>query len=327
MANINSGLLNNFIIRPKNLTQYSALRGVTDFSQIGQFDQFETGYSQLYVLKMPKFIEELARQYEDVNEMASSFKHMLEYEFRGLNGLSNVTSNTFTITDGSNEQQIINDVVRETSQELSASYFERSGSLITKFLTYYLTGIKDPMSKAKNYHGLIKDGILLPSIENEVATMMYIVTDNTYLRIEKAFLLCNCQFTQAEESMYESEKGSIQNKEISLSFRCFPITNEDVDKAAWSLLRRNNGTAYYNQDGKSVANSANWIDASDANTEYDVTGQELQRHNRSEYESYQYNYGIYTSDGTSNMGIAQGIKIPEYNEKIKELITAAETRS
>ena len=44
MATINAGILNNYSIRPKNLTQYSALRGVVDFTQLGQFDQYETGY-------------------------------------------------------------------------------------------------------------------------------------------------------------------------------------------------------------------------------------------------------------------------------------------
>ena len=176
---VNSGIINNYSVRPKNLTQYTAYRGVVDFSQIGQFNQFETGYSFLSVIKMPRFIEVLAEQDPGVAQMVDSFKHMLEYEFRGLSGLPNITSNTFTITDGSNEQQIINDVVMETTVELSSSYFEKSGGLITKFSEYYLTGIKDPKSKAKTYHGLIKNGLLEPGLEHEVFTFMYYVTDNT----------------------------------------------------------------------------------------------------------------------------------------------------
>ena len=43
MGKINNGILNNYSIRPRNLTQYTAFRGVTDFTQIGQFAQFETG--------------------------------------------------------------------------------------------------------------------------------------------------------------------------------------------------------------------------------------------------------------------------------------------
>ena len=90
MGKVNAGLLNNYSIRPKNLTQYTALRGVVDFSQIGQFDQFETGYSFLSVLKMPKFLEVLAEQDTGVAQMVNSFKHMLQYEFRGLSGLPDI---------------------------------------------------------------------------------------------------------------------------------------------------------------------------------------------------------------------------------------------
>ena len=53
---VNNGIFNNYVKRPKNLTQYTAFRGVTDFSQIGQFNQFERGYAFLSVIKMPTFL-------------------------------------------------------------------------------------------------------------------------------------------------------------------------------------------------------------------------------------------------------------------------------
>lgn len=243
MANVNSGLINPYSIKPKNLTQYTALRGVVDFSQIGQFDQFETGYSFLSVLKMPKFLEILAEQDTGVAQMVNSFKHMLQYEFRGLSGLPDIQADTFEITDGSNTQILINNVTRDTSVTLSSPYFERSGSLITKFAEYFLTGIKDPMSKAKTYHGLIKNNLLEPSLENEVFTFMYYVTDNTMLRLEKAYLLANVQLTKAETSMYDTTKGDIANKELSLEWNCFPITGYEVDKAAKVLLQDINGVS------------------------------------------------------------------------------------
>ena len=295
-----TGLINNYIIKPKNLTQYTALRGVTDFTQLAQFDQFETGYSQLYVLSLPKFIEELAKQDQNgtVANMINSFKHMLEFEFRGLSGLPGLTSNTFTISDGSNEQQIINDVVRDTSVELSSTYYEKRGTLINKFIEYYLTGIKDPISKAKNYHGLIAGGVLAPGIENEVGTFMYIVTDNTYLRIERAFLLTNVQFTQTDPSIYESEKGQISNKETTVNFRCFPIWGEDVDKAAKKLLEYTNGVKYTDQGKGNEAGGYNndEINGKEGSyTEILADGNESStKLTKTIYESPEYHWGIYT---------------------------------
>lgn len=236
MSIVNKGLLNNFTIRPRNLTQYTAFRGVTDFSQIGQFNQYETGYSFLSVIQMPKFLTKLAQQSTAVDSLVTSFKHMLQYEFRGLTGLPDITGETYEITDGINTQNIINKTVSDTSVTISSPYFEKSGSLITKFTEYYLTGIKDRISQAKHYHGLIKRGLMEPGLENEVFTMMYYVTDNTMLRLEKAYLLCNCQLTKAETSMYDSTKGDISNKELTIEWNCFPIWGYEVDRAAKVLL-------------------------------------------------------------------------------------------
>ena len=48
--------------------------------------------------------------------------------------------------------------------------------------------------------------------------------------------------------MYDSEKGQIQNKEITLNWRCFPITGVEVDKAAKALLEDINGVNVSNMD-------------------------------------------------------------------------------
>jgi hypothetical protein len=259
---VNKGLINNYTIRPRNLTQYTAFRGVTDFTQIGQFNQFETGYSFLSVIQMPKFLRVLAKNDANVNSLVSSFKHMLEYEFRGLTGLPDITGETFELTDGVNTQNIINKVTSDTSITVSSNYFEKSGSLITKFTEYYLTGIKDRISQAKHYHGLIKNNLLQPGYENEVFTMMYYVTDNTMLRLEKAYLLCNCQLTKAETSIYDSTKGDIGNKEMTIEWNCFPVWGYEVDKAAKVLLEditgvsadvKNNVLKYSVDTTKSVA--------------------------------------------------------------------------
>lgn len=236
MANINTGILNNYSIRPKNLTQYNAFRGVIDFSQIGQFDPYETGYSFLTVLKMPRFMTMLAEQDSNVAKMVDSMEHLLQFEFRGITGLPDTTADTLELGDGVNTVNIIRNVTRDTSVTVNTAYYERSGSLITRFMEYYLTGIKDPMSKAKTYHGLIKNGLLEPNIENEVFTFMYYVTDSTMLRLEKAWLLCDVQPIKAETSMYDSTKGDIDRKELSIDWNCFPVTGYEVDKAASVLL-------------------------------------------------------------------------------------------
>ena len=228
-------IANNYVSNPKDLSTFNAYRGVTDFSQIGQFNQYESGYQWLFVIKMPDFMEKLATMDTNIMNIVKSFRHILEYEFRGLDGLPDITADTFEITDGINSQRMINKVTQETSVEISSSYFEKRGSAITKFSEIYLTGIKDRMSQAKTYHGLIKNGQMEPGLEHEIFTMIYIATDNTYYNIENAYLLANCQLTKAE-NIYNGSRDNISNKEISVSWNAFPITGLDVDKASKTLL-------------------------------------------------------------------------------------------
>ena len=114
--------------------------------------------------------------------------------------------------------------------------------------------IKDRMTQAKTYHGLIADGQLQPSLENEVFTLLYYVTDNTMLRLERAVLLCNCQLTSAElGSLYNSTKGSIDNVPITINMNAFPVYGVEVDKAAKSLLEEITGvTANFNPSSKQI---------------------------------------------------------------------------
>ena len=237
MAKLVQGVFNDYALKPKSISKYTSFRGVTDFSQIGKFNQYETGYQFLSVLQMPVFMERLAKEIPAVDDAHKAFKDMLENEFRGLDGLPDIQADTFEITDGINSVRMINRVTEDTAITVSMSFFEKQGSLIEKYSEYYLTGIKDLKTQAKTYHGLIRNGMLEPSLENEVFTLLFYATDNTMTRIERAVLLCNAQLTKAEGSMYNGSRSDINNHEVSVEFNCFPVRGTLVDKAAKKLLQ------------------------------------------------------------------------------------------
>lgn len=245
---MSSSIINNYSIKPRSLAQFTRFRGFTDFSQIAQFDQFETGYSFLSVLKMPRFMTMLDDN-NGLGGIVKLFQDMLEYEFKGLDGLPDMTADTYDISDGNNTQRLINNVTYDTAITVSSEYNERSGGLITKFSEIYLTGIRDRMTKSRTYHGLIKSGDLAPGLENEVFTMLYYVTDSTMMRLERAVLLCNCQLTKADLSIYNSQRGTYENKHITIEWNCFPIMGNEVDKAAAKLLGDINGVKYSSSNG------------------------------------------------------------------------------
>lgn len=259
---INNGVFNKYTLKPKNLSNYTSFRGVTDFSQIGKFNQYETGYQFLTVVSMPPFMEMLASKRDNVRNAHVAFRDMLENEFRGLDGLPDIQADQFEITDGINTVRMINRVTEDTSINVSMSFFEKQGSLIERYSEYYLTGIKDLKTQAKTYHGLIADGLMEPSLENEVFTLLFYATDNTMLRIERAVLLCNCQLTKAELSMYNGSRSDINNHEVTVEFSAFPVRGELVDKAAKKMLeqitgvsigRRTGGVQYFKDNTTVIA--------------------------------------------------------------------------
>ena len=228
----------NYVKMPRNVSEYTLMKGVTDYSNLKQFDMFESGYSFLTVVSVPKFMDILAAQNPDILNLQEGFVHILEGEFRGLSGIPDITGDQGTISNGSNELQILNNVTMDTSIQVTMTVWERSGSLVTKYISQYLTGIKDPYSKAKTYHGLIGASINDPGPEYETFTFLYYVTDNTMRKVEKAYLLCNAQPTTAPTStLYNSQRGTFDFQELDLTFNCYPIVGDMVNKYASMMLQ------------------------------------------------------------------------------------------
>jgi len=217
---------------PKDITKYTLMRGVTDFGNLNQFDLYETGYSFLTIISVPKYLETLASENSNFDRLFKNYLHVLEYEFRGLDGIEDVTSDSIELTNGISQMNVISKVNQQSASQVSMRYFEKSGSIITKVHEIFLKGIKDSRTQFKHYHGLIDSGLLEPGYENEVFSFLYGVTDNSGMQLEKAYLLLSAQPTKAETSIYNSEKGDIATKEITCEFNCFPINGDTIDKKA-----------------------------------------------------------------------------------------------
>lgn len=219
-----------------SVAEYAMMRGVTDFSNAAQFNLYESGYSHLCVISKPAYLEEIAKVDDDVAKMLDAFCYILEFEFKGLSGIEDITVDPLEVTDGISTMNVVGKINKQSATEVSMSFTEKSGSLITNFLRYYLEGIKDPRTQAKTYHGLIKYGKMAGGFENEVFNLLYLITDNTMLQLEKSYLLCNAWPTKAPTSIYETEKGSIEKKDVELTWQCFVIDGPEVDMRALQVL-------------------------------------------------------------------------------------------
>jgi hypothetical protein len=222
---------------PRDITAYTMIRGTTDFGNLKQWNQYESGYGFLVVVGVPKFLEVLAQNGgEQYATLLSNYKHILEYEFKGIDGLENMTVDKGTITDGISNLEIITKVNMQSASTFTMRYNEKSGTVLTKMHELFLSGIKDPRTQVKHYHGMIKAGLIEPGYENEIFTLLYFNTDNTMRDIERAVLILAGQPTTAELSIHNMEKGDIQFKEVGVEMSGFPVTGNEVNRRAKELL-------------------------------------------------------------------------------------------
>lgn len=220
------------------------LRGVPDFTNAAQFNYYESGYEYLLVCRIPTFLAKAASQNKTapdgtpVKTLINNFVVALEQEDKGISGIEDLTTETLEITDGITTMQQIGKVTKQGGSTFNMTFTEKSGTPIVKLCDYYIQGIKDGRTQAKTYGGLLDEGVITtPGFEKEVFTFLYINTDNTKKRIEKAILICNAQIAKADTSIYEATKGDIAHKDITLEINGFPVDGKQVNDLAKQMLK------------------------------------------------------------------------------------------
>jgi hypothetical protein len=201
-------------------------------------------------------------KYSYFTDLQDAFIKILEQEFKGISGIENISTETMEITDNISTLALISKVTQASNSQISMSFTEKSGSLITKYISYYLRFIKDPKSEAKTYGGAINgsNATTLPGFHKEVFNFLYIVTDSTCLNIEKAFLILNAQPTEAAYGdLYNNTKGTVETKEIDITFNAFVVDGSLANKLAHVYMRNLIKTGV-NTNGKININSYdfNW---------------------------------------------------------------------
>lgn len=221
----------------KDVTTYKLMRGVPDFGSLVQFNPYETGYAAFIICQMPKFIELLAKYDTNYNKLMKNWMHIIEYEFKSFDGLQDLSADTISLGDDLNSINVISKVNMQSASEFSLTYDEKSGSPLTKFAKLYITGIKDPRSQVKTYHGLIHSDKLEPGFENEVFTFLFITTDNTMREVENAVLIIGAQLNSADTDMYNYTKGDINKREVTVKFSGYPVQSSYIDLAAKDMMK------------------------------------------------------------------------------------------
>ncbi len=295
MANLQS-TFNTYSKRPRSVAEYTMMRGVTDFTNAAQFNAYLKGYQHLVVISVPEYLKVLGSNGNaDAQKLLDLFCYILEYEFKGLDGIEDITVDNIEFTDGISTMNSMGKVTQQSASEISMSFTEKSGSVITKFIDMYIRGVRDPRTQAKTYHGLIKQGILPAGFENEVFNLMYIVTDETMLGLEKAYLLCNAWPNKVPSSIYNGTKGEIEKVDVEVTMQCFVIDGEEVDARALKML------AYLNE-ADAVKNMMTANDGFSSTAVTSLSGFNNHAENQVELDSGKFKYSVFDTVN-SNFGI------------------------
>lgn len=244
-------------LAPLDVTKFTLFRGVTDYTQLQQFDLYETGYSYLICLQFPVFLNALAAASTEkggYSDLIKSYRHIIEWEFKGASGIEDITSETSALSNGITDLNMITRVTEQGGSQFTMNYFERSGSVLTKVNELYLRGIKDPKTQIKRYNGLLREPLSIRDNTNptsgegasvkmqdkgfqyEIFHFLLIVTDNSGLNVEKAYILASCQPTAANTSIYNVSRNEINFSEIPITFNGLPIPGRIVNKKAVDFL-------------------------------------------------------------------------------------------
>lgn len=250
--------------KPFNADSYADMRGVVDFGNLAQFAPYQTGYCFLAVINGPAMMN-TDKMGDGRDKLQAAFIKILENEFKGLSGIDDISADTMDISDNITTLSLISKTTQATNGQISMNFTEKSGSLITKYISTYLRFVNDSKTEAKHYGGLIgfgenqEDPATYPGFHKEVFNMLYVITDATCLNVEKAFLILNAQPTTASFSdLYNTNRGDIDKVDLSVNFNAFVVDGKIPNKIAQEYIKALVNTTETFEAGKINVNSWNY---------------------------------------------------------------------
>ena len=223
----------------KDLTKYSLFLGGLNVKAkaLEQYNPLKTGYTRIFVVQMPKFMNRI------LPLASKNFKHMIEYGFKSIDGIQNLTMEYEAITGGYAGRSFeIPTILKDETNAITIKLQEMSGSPVREYIEMWLSGISDPHTGLCHYHGALEKDLAtgnagMEAIQaNQVAEMIYVSTDNTGREIEFACLLSNMIPKVVKRDHYNYESGTHNAVEYDVEFTCTMYTSPDVNNVAKLLL-------------------------------------------------------------------------------------------
>lgn len=253
------------------------IRGTMAFSKekLRELDPSYTGYSHIFVLRLPPFMvnvadgyyiegydsqstynniqkkneKTLSAGYYNMQKMAqnscNAFKTLIEMGSTSYNGTPELTLNMTEVNTGFSERSYpAPTYAAYDGKNFTIRCLETRGEPLRRAAEFYINGVSDANLKATTMYGAIdRSGaakLLEPTLSNYTFTIMVVQTDQTLLRIQDISLWNSCVLTGIQRSQLDWDNGTIdivQPLDLQFNGVYMPDThNAYLDDLALKLL-------------------------------------------------------------------------------------------
>ena len=232
------------------------IRGTMSFSKdkLRELDPSYTGYTQIFVLRLPPFMTAIANGHVldgyDKNSVATARAHckalkaLIEMGSTSYSGTPDLTLNSTEVNTGFSERSYpAPTYAAYDGKNFTIRCLETRGEPLRRAVEYYINGVSDANLKATTMHGALNaadDSLMEPTLPNYTFSIMVVQTDQTLLNIQDISIWNSCIITQMSRSQLDWENGSIdivQPQDLSFNGVYMPDTNNKwVTEMALKLL-------------------------------------------------------------------------------------------
>lgn len=243
------------IVQSSNYVEAQLIRGTMSFSKdkLKELDPSYTGYTHIFVLRLPPFMVQVARgkvldnyepnATENAQQHCRNLKALIEMGSTSYSGTPDLTLNTSEVSTGFSERSYpAPTYAAYDGKNFTIRCLETRGEPLRRACEYWINGITDANVKATMMHGALNDdGTLMePTLDNYTMAIMVVQTDQTLRYIQDISIWNSVVLTSTNRSQLDWENGSIdivQPQDLSMIGVYQPDGhNELIDNMALKLL-------------------------------------------------------------------------------------------
>jgi len=168
-----------------------------------KFDVAYTGYTHIFVLGMPKFME-VAKP-----NLTKAFKILLERASTSFSGPANTTLETADVTNGiaASTIRVATKSTKDTT-DITIRTLVMQGLQGRVFAKEYIRGISDPYTNIKTYLGVDPE-VVPKSMVNQTFIILVVQSDESLEHVQDYGLYVNGTLTEHDRTHVNWDKGNI----------------------------------------------------------------------------------------------------------------------